>query len=111
MPDGRTHWRTLTFPPRPLCWKPEECADGALVPAIITSKDGAWARIEGSLKDCDDAVFAPTVCGMTDTDDAGVFAIMRGSGNEISLFTQALYVLDKHRFITCNEGVSIMRRK
>ena len=44
-------------------------------------------------------------------DGEGVFTIMRGSGNEISLFTQALYVLDKHRFITRDEGVSIIRRK
>ena len=67
--------------------------------------------IEGELEDLDDAVFAPTVCGMTDADGEGVFTIMRGSDNEMSLFTQALYVLDKHRFITRDEGVSIIRRK
>ena len=38
-------------------------------PAIITSKDGACVLIEGELEDLDDAVFAPTVCGMTDADD------------------------------------------
>ena len=63
------------------------------------------------MEDLDEAVFAPTVCGMTDADDEGMFAIMRGSDNEMSLFTQALYVLDKHRFIPRDEGVSIMRRR
>ena len=80
-------------------------------PAIITSRDGVCALIEGYLEYLDEAVLAPTVCGMTDADDAGMFAIMRGSDNEVSLFTQALYVLDKHRFIPRDEGVRIMRRK
>jgi hypothetical protein len=60
-----------------------------LSPAIITSKDGAGVLIEGELEDLDDAVFAPTVCGMIDADGEGVFTIMRGSDNEMSLLTQA----------------------
>jgi len=78
--------------------------------AIITSRDGACALIERYFEDLDDAVFAPTVCGMTD-DDKGAFAIMRGWYNEMSLFTQARYLLDKHRFITRDEGFGISGRK
>ena len=75
---------------------------------VITTKEEAVELFEKYFRTLDDSVFAPMIRGMTTPDDEGVFAIMRGSGNEMSLPGMASVLLCEAGFFTDEEALLLV---
>ncbi|WP_133123865.1 hypothetical protein [Phyllobacterium zundukense] len=52
---------------------------------VLTTKEEAVELYEKHFRTLDESVFAPMVRGMMTHEFEGIFAIMRGSGNEVSI--------------------------
>jgi hypothetical protein len=77
---------------------------------IIKTKDEAQALLERYFVHGDDSVFAPMIRGMMTAGDEDTLAIMRGSGNELSIFEVALYLLQQNKLLTQQESFDLLDR-
>lgn len=77
----------------------------------VRDRAEAYALMRRYLEDLDDAVIAPVVRGMSDDDDEAVMAVMTGSGNEMSLFNKALYLMRAHGVLTKGEVDAFLDRR
>ena len=59
----------------------------------------------------DDSIFEPLISAMTDAEDEDVFAIMRASDNELTLFEKAMYLLRRRGIITLADSMQLIDRK
>ncbi|MGN7126807.1 hypothetical protein [Methylorubrum thiocyanatum] len=72
---------------------------------VVTERADALVLLEAIREGVPDTEFAPFVRAMTSHDDEQTFAIMRGSGNEMSLPTQLASLLEGAGLITMEEAI------
>ena len=72
---------------------------------VISTKEEAVELFEKYFRTLDEGVFAPVIRGMTTPDDEGVFAIMRGSGNDMRPFTMACYLVNTRNILSVDESM------
>lgn len=75
---------------------------------VITSKEEAVELYEKYFRTLDESVFAPMIRGMMTHEFEGVFAIMRGSGNEVSIPGMAKVLLCEAGFFTDEEAMLLV---
>lgn len=75
-----------------------------------TTAAEARALVEEYLETKDASVFADAIADMKTHHDEGNFAIMLGSGNEVSTFVKALYLFEKAKLMTSAESIAYIRR-
>jgi hypothetical protein len=76
----------------------------------ITTPAEADALIARYFETGDEAVFGPMIRAMTNEQDEGVFAIMRGSDNDMSPFDKALYLLREAGLQTRDQSIALIYR-
>ena len=76
----------------------------------ITTPAEADALIARYFETGDEAVFGQMIRAMTNEQDEGVFAIMRGSDNDMSPFDKALYLLRKAGLLTMDQSLALIDR-
>lgn len=78
--------------------------------AAITSEAQARGIVERFFDTRDESVFAGIIRNMSTPEDEDVFAIMRGSDNDMTSFSKALYLLRKSKLITAADSATYIKR-
>lgn len=79
-------------------------------PHKITTREQAIALIESYLASREAALIAPYIRAMSDENAEAVFAIMQGSGNEMTPLIKLLALLGARQLITSDEALSYVER-
>lgn len=66
--------------------------------------------MERHLAERDETIFVPAINEMITSDDRGTFAIMQGSGKEMSPFDQFLHLSKRRGFLTDQEGIAYIQK-
>jgi|GEM_PF-2818550 hypothetical protein len=77
----------------------------------LMSREGAVALLERIANGVPDSELAPLVRGLATHDDEQALAIMRGSGNEMSVSLQLVSLLAERDLITLDEGLVATRAR
>ena len=78
--------------------------------AVIRSHDEAISVLNRYQMEGNESIFIPYIRGMTNHIDEQTFAIMQGSGNEMSPFDKFLYFSRNREFISKDEGMFYIKK-
>ena len=74
------------------------------------NRESVRILLDSFLADRDESIFLPAIGAMLTPDDADTFAIMQGSGNEMSPFDQFLHLSEQRGFLKTEEGNDFIHR-